>query len=95
MKITKTNMKVDMGNGSSYIVYVAKSLEDANTLHSLLMTQREIHHEVPWYYTVSTTEGADIRVPEFFHGHGYWFTIVEHNNGDWNIEPTYTLYTVE
>ena len=49
-----------------------------------------------WYYTVSTVEvKKDCRVPEFFHDHGYFATVIEHNNGDWNEAPKYELYIVE
>lgn len=95
MKITKTNLKVDMGNGSSYIVYVTRSMEEAMALHNIFMTQVPMH-KYPWEYHVSSVDICkDCRIPTFFHDHGYWATIVEHNNGDWDKETTYDLYVVE
>lgn len=49
-----------------------------------------------WYYTVGMNKVCkDCRVPTFFHDREYWVVAVEHNNGDWNKKPTYTLYIAE
>lgn len=95
MKITKTSAKVDLGNGSSYIVYITRGMEEAMMLHRIFLTQISIHKH-PWEYHVSSADVCqDCRIPAFFHDRGYWATIIEHNNGDWDKEPTYELYFVE
>jgi hypothetical protein len=43
---------------------------------------------------VSTVRNADCRVPEFFKDSNYYFTIVEHNNGNWDEKATYELFLV-
>lgn len=95
MKINKTNAKVDLGNGSSYVVYITRSMEEADVLHCILATQVPMH-KYPWEFHISSVSVLqDCRIPAFFHDRGYWATIIEHNNGDWDKEPTYELYIVE
>lgn len=95
MKITETEMTHKMGNGSSYKVYICNTHETAMLIHQTAMTLKPEEHFEGWYYHVSTNECiSDCRVPDFFHKHGYWMTVVEHNNGDWNKEPTYELFLV-
>jgi len=95
MKITKTEMTMKIGNGSSYKVYLCKTREDASSIHSLAMSLKpeETLHE--WYYAVHTSEANFCLIPDFFHDHGYFATVVEHNNGDWDKAPKYELYIVE
>ena len=93
MKINKTQISHDMGNGSSYKVYVCRSFNTAEMIHHMMMTAVADNANAYWH--VSTILSADSRIPEFFHVAGFCFTIVEHNNGDWDIEPTYELYLVE
>ena len=98
MKLIKTEFKHQVNEASSWIVYITKSHEDARDIHQFALTQREmLTASTPdWYYTVSTSEViTDCRVPEFFHNRGYYVTVIEHNNGNWDAEQTYTLYLVQ
>lgn len=96
MKFVKTDFNHRVCEGSSWIVYITKTVEEASTIHNMAMTQMAMHSNANWYYSVSTNKViSDCRVPEFFHDHGYWMTAIEHNNGDWNLEQTYTLFVVE
>ena len=97
MKMTKTDFNHQVNVSSSWIVYITKTHEEASDLHKFALTQREIMTAADgWHYTVSTVEiKQDCRVPEFFHDHGYFATIIEHNNGDWDKAPKYELYIVE
>ena len=70
MKMTKTNFNVQVNVSSSWIVYITKTWEEAESLHKFALTQKEIMGG-DWYYTVSTVDvKKDCRVPEFFHDHG-------------------------
>ena len=94
MKMTKTGVKMQVNDSSSWIVYITKTMEEARNLHKFALTQKDILEG--WYYTVSTVDvKKDCRVPEFFHDHDYYATIIEHNNGDWDKPPKYELYIVE
>lgn len=96
MKMIKTDFHLTVNGSSSYIVYVTKTHEEAQTIHHICMTQKEIHAAPDWYYTVCTNKVMkDCRVPTFFHDQDYWVTVVEHNNGSWKNNPTYALYIVE
>ena len=95
MKMTKTEFKKQVNVSSSWIVYITKTMEEARNLHKFALTQKEIMGG-DWHYTVSTVPvNKDCRVPEFFHDHGYFATIIEHNNGDWEKPQKYELYIVE
>ena len=95
LKFIKTDFSLKVNVSSSWIVYVTKTYEAANAIHCMAMTQEAIHGG-GWYYSVSTNKVMkDCRVPAFFHDRDYWITCIEHNNGDWNTDPTYTLYIVE
>ena len=95
LKFVKTDFHLNVNNSSSWIVYITKTYEAASSIHHMAMTQKGMHNS-DWYFTVSTGRvEKDCRVPSFFHDHGYWMTCIEHNNGDWNSAPTYTLYIVE
>jgi len=94
MKLVKTEMKVKVENGSSWMVYVCKSYEEAKAVQEIAMSHKTLLKD--WYYSVSTCEVLKhCIVPSFFHDRGYWVTVVEHNNGDWNKAPAYELYIVE
>ena len=97
MKITKTDITREVNNSSSWILYITKTREEARAIHAFAMTQREALLPLKgWRYSVQTVEVLqDCRVPEFFHDRGYYMTAIEHNNGDWNVAPSYTLYIVE
>jgi hypothetical protein len=96
MKITNTGFKKDVNGSSSFILYISNNNAIADNLYSALNTQREMLNSNDWYYHVSMNEIIkDCRVPEFFHNRGYQLVCVEHNNGDWKKEPTYTLYIAE
>ena len=96
MKMTKTDFNHQVNVSSSWIVYITKTREEADALHKFALTQRGLLTATDgWHYTVSTVEvKQDCRVPEFFHDHGYFATIIEHNNGDWEKAPKYELYIV-
>ncbi len=95
MKMIKTDFDLKVNVSSSWTVYITKTCQEANMIHQTCLTQKEILGG-DWHYHVSTAEvQRDCRVPEFFHDRGYWATIVEHNNGDWDKAPTYTLYIVD
>ena len=94
MKFTKTNFTLKLNHSSSWIVYIAKTYEEARAVQEFAKTQKEMLDG--WYYSVQTaTVLKDCRVPEFFHDRDYWVTVIEHNNGDWNKESKYELYIVE
>ncbi len=94
MKMTKTDFNVQVNVSSSWIVYITKTHDEAIAIHKFAMTQKEILGD-DWYYSVSTVDiKKDCRVPEFFHDHGYFATIIEHNNGDWDKPQKYELYIV-
>ena len=94
MKFTKTNFKLKLNNSSSWIIYIAKTYEEAIAVQEFAKTQKEMLNG--WYYSVSTAKILkDCRVPGFFHDRDYWVTVIEHNNGDWNKESKYELYIVE
>lgn len=96
MNIIKTDFRKQVNNSSSWIIYLTKTHEEAEVIHKFAMTQKELLTANGWYYRVSTNPvHKDCRVPEFFHDRGYWITAVEHNNGDWEKAPEYTLYIVE
>lgn len=96
MTMTKTDFNLKVNNSSSWIVYITKTYEETKAIHQTAMTQREMLLPLGWYYSVSTNEvRKDCRVPKFFHERGYYMTCIEHNNGDWSKDPTYTLYIVE
>lgn len=96
MKFIETNFNHKINASSSWIVYICKTQEEAMNLHRMAMTQKAMHNDGEWYYTVSTNSAErDCRVPEFFHNRGYWMTCIEHNNGDWSKKPTYKLFIVE
>jgi len=97
MKIVKTDFHMNVNSSSSWIVYITKSQEDYRSIYSMEMTKRELlHDQLGWYYSVGgrDTIQSDCRAPEFFHGDEFKMVAVEHNNGDWNLAPTYTLYIV-
>lgn len=95
MKMIETDFNLKVNVSSSWNVYIAKTREDAIAIHRICMTHKKIL-SADWYYTVSTAEvRQDCRVPEFFHDRGYWMTVVEHNNGNWDAAPTYTLYIID
>lgn len=95
MKMIKTDFNIQVNASSSWIVYITRTIEEAQDLHKFALTQKEIM-DCDWHYTVSTVEvNQDCRVPAFFHDHGYFATIIEHNCGDWNKVPKYELYIVE
>lgn len=97
MKITKTEFKKDVNGSSSWIIYICKTSEEAmevgKAAFSVIETMSSQDKE--WYATMSICKVLkDCRVPEFFHDHGYWCSVIEHNNGDWGAKPNYTLYIV-
>ena len=94
-KFSKVDTAIKVNISSSWIIYITKNHEDAQDLHRFAMTQKAMMPE-GWYYTVQTHQVMeDCRVPEFFHNHDYWMTVIEHNNGDWNKPSKYDLYIVE
>lgn len=96
MKFTHTDFKKQVNICSSYIVYITRSNETAHAIHNLELTKLDMMKAAGWYYHISTVEVCrDCRVPEFFHENGYWATIIEHNNGDWDKTPTYELFIAE
>lgn len=97
MKFTKTAFDLEINNSSSWTIYLTKTFEEAETINRTLMTQRETLKDLPgWYFRVMTIKVEKAcMVPEFFHNRDYWATCIEHNNGDWNRAPVYTLYIAE
>ena len=94
--MVKTNFAKNVNNRSSYIVYITKDAKTAGNIYDVAMTQGEMLCNNHWYYTASTVKVCkDCRIPEFFHDTDYYATVIEHNNGDWDKTPTYTLYIVE
>lgn len=95
-KLVKTDFKIKVNEGSSWIVYITETREEATAIHYTLLTQSDMLLSQGWHYDVSTVDVAsDCRVPKFFHNRGYFATIVEHNNGDWKKPSTYCLYIAE
>lgn len=95
MKITKADIGKNVGNGSSYKLYICKNREDADIIHGVAMSMKPGDDLKEWYYSVTTCEAQCCLVPEFFHNRGYYVTIIEHNNGDWCKDEKYELYIVE
>ena len=91
MKFTKTNFTLKINTSSSWIIYIAKTYEEASAVHEFAKTQKEMLDG--WYYSIQTAKV--LKDPEFFHDRDYWVTVIEHNNGDWNKESKYELYIVE
>ena len=80
---------------SSWIIYITKTREEAQAVYNMASTQKAIHGG-DWRYNVSMNEVLkDCRFPHFLHDRGYWMVAIDHNNGDWSIKPTYTLFLVE
>ena len=97
MTITKTDFDLRVNMSSSWIIYISRSLEEAREVAKIAATMTGVMQSMSedWYSTESISEvHKDCRVPKFFHEKGYWATVIEHNNGDWNKDPTYTLYIV-
>lgn len=98
MKLIKTDFHMNVNASSSWIIYITKSEEDYRSIINMEMAKREmLHDKLGWYYNVGghAPLQKDCRVPEFFHGDNFKMVAVEHNNGNWNMEPSYTLYIVE
>lgn len=99
MKITKTEFTRPAGlnQSSSWMVYLTKTHEEAQALHRFAMTQREMLTAINgWHYSVSTSQVLQhCLVPEFFHDRGYFVTVIEHNNGDWEAPSKYELFIVD
>ena len=96
MKITKTNINMKINGVSSFIIYLTKTYEEASCIQQILKSQKEMLRLNKWYYNVQTIEVcSDCRIPFFFHNVGYYMTVVEHNNGNWELPITYELYIVE
>lgn len=78
--------------------YITKSKEIYSSIYQMEMKKRELlHDQLGWYYSVGghAPVQQDCRAPEFFHGDNFLMVCVEHNNGDWNKQPTYKLYIAE
>jgi len=95
MKFVKADFNHKVNEGSSWKVYICKSIETAHTVHNLMMTAGINTKDSYWHVSTSHTIGHDVRVPAFFHDSDYAVTCVEHNNGSWSKEQTYELYIVE
>ena len=95
MKITKTEMTKKIGNGSSYKVYICKDWESAVAIHGVACSLKPMEDGENYYHVHSAMNLTPCLTPDFFHGKNYCETIVEHNNGSWDKEPTYELYIVE
>ena len=95
MKFTKTDFHKKVNEGSSWKVYVCKKQETAYEIHKMMMTAGTSSKDNYWHVSTIPGDGHCVIVPEFFHDSPYWFTVIEHNNGDWNNEQTYELYIVE
>ena len=95
MKIIKTEFGYKGNGTSSYKVYICKDWETAMALHSMAMTMKPEADGENYYSVHSAMSLTPCLTPEFFHGKKYYETIVEHNNGNWDKDPTYELYIVE
>ena len=97
MKLTSTDFNMKVNESSSYIVYITKSKEIYSSSIQMELRKRELlHDQLGWYYSVGGAQvQQDCRVPAFFHGDNFLMVCVEHNNGDWNKQPTYKLYIAE
>lgn len=94
MKLIKTDYKLKVNESSSFVIYICKDIETANTVRemsqSLINSLKAANKE--YYGTVASMECfTACFVPEFFHNKGYYVVKVEHNHGNWVIEPTYDL----
>lgn len=93
--MVKTEYKLTVNKSSSFVVYICKNYVTARDLTDLLYTQQAILDK-DWHYNVTTTEIInDCRVPSFFWGLHLYAVIVEHNFGDWDHDPDYTLYIAD
>ena len=95
MKFIKVEISEKINAASSWIIYITRTQEEAESIQQLALTQKSMFSD-DWFYSVSTSKVLeDCRVPEFFHGRDYWMTAIEHNNGDWKKEQKHELYIVE
>lgn len=91
----KTEYKMNVNSSSSFVVYICKTYTKARDLTDLLYTQQALLDK-EWHYHVTLTEIInDCRVPSFFWNLKLYAVIVEHNFGDWDHDPDYTLYIAD
>ena len=91
----KTEYKLTVNSSSSFVVYICKTYSKARDLTDLLYTQQALLDK-EWHYHVSLAEIVnDCRVPSFFWNLHMYAVIVEHNFGDWDHDPDYTLYIAD
>lgn len=98
MKLTKTDYKLKVNPSSSFIVYICKDLETENTVLNIEGAKAQMLKEAnkDWYYSVvGGAVDSWCCVPKFFHGLPLRAVVVEHNNGSWDAEPTYTCYIAD
>lgn len=97
MKLTKLDLDHKVGNNtSSWVIYLAKTYEEARNMYQFAMTQSPFLKAAGWHYSASCKEVLqDCRVPSFFHDRGYYMAVIEHNNGSWDADQSYTLYIIE
>lgn len=95
MKFIKTEFGYKGNGTSSYKVYICKNFETAMEIHSMAMTMKPESDGENYFTVHSSMSLTHCLTPEFFHDKHYCETIVEHNNENWNKEPTYELFIVE
>lgn len=95
MTITKTNYNMKVNTSTT--VYICESYESAKAVQDILNTHKTlIANGSEWYYATMTMKCETFcMVPKFFHNKGYWVTMMQHNQGDWDKEQTYECYLVE
>lgn len=92
MKLIRTNF--DMKAQSSFVVFIGTE-EAARAIYDKFSPLKDIMGP-DWYYNVMRFQvDTSCIVPKIFHNRGYWATVINHNNGDWDKEANYTLYMIE
>lgn len=93
MEIKKINITDQMHISSSWIIYVCKDAEIAEDVRRMCENMKPVAGTKEAYcHVMSCKIYSACMVPEFFHNRGYYMVGVEHNRGDWDLEPTYDLY---
>ena len=91
----KTEYKMSVNASSSFVVCICKTYTKARDLADMLYTQQALLDK-EWHSHVTLTEIVnDCRVPSFFWNLHLYAVIVEHNFGDGDHDPDYTLYIAD
>ncbi|MBR2284601.1 MAG: hypothetical protein IJ874_09345 [Ruminococcus sp.] len=80
-----------IGNGCSYIIYLTHNHSVSFAIAELLGQLKRYEY---WNWSCGRVI-CDCRIPSIYHNQGLYYAMAEHNNGDWNITPTYELHILD